>query len=376
MLTTNHRYSPVRQFLLGLLGFAIFLGVWWGLAEVLSENRAIIEYDTRPASAITMDSASLAARDSLLAADEERLANATEFEKVYPLLPPPLAVIGALPGLFTADPGSPATALLPNTVVSVWRNLQGYFWAVFLSLLIGIPIGLIPPLRAMFSRQIDTLRYVPITALIPLFIIAFGLGEALKVSFLAFGILVYLLPVVVQRLDETADVYLKTAFTLGATDWQLVRSVYLPSVFAKIIDDIRVLTAISWTYIIIAESLNRDEGLGGLIYIFARQGRLPSVYAVLIIIVLIGFAQDRLFVYLDRRLFPHKYLPQVMPGLKETRFSILTILGVVMAFLLLALALPGAAPVLGYATAFTVVASILMLVMGEVKLQAHRRKVG
>ncbi|NJO86601.1 MAG: ABC transporter permease subunit [Lewinella sp.] len=245
-----------------------------GLGGVIGQGTPLVEINTRPPSSLTLDPAELALRDSILRADSLALANTTTFVKDYPLLSPPHLVLAAFPSLFRPADGTfwwPAEGqpqgVVPNGLISIWRNLQGYFWAVFLSLLIGIPIALNPVAKAMFSHQIDVLRYIPLTAVFPLFVAAFEYGEPLKVNFLAFGILVYLLPVVMQRVWETEDVYLKTAFTLGASNWQLVKTVFLPSVFGKIVDDIRVLTAISWTYIIIAESLNRDTGLGSLLYI-------------------------------------------------------------------------------------------------------------
>jgi len=134
------------------------------------------------------------------------------------------------------------------------------------------------------------------------------LGAEMKVSFLAFGILVYLIPVVVQRIFEVQNVYLRTVFTLGATSWQTVKTVYFPFVFSKLIDDIRVLTAISWTYITIAEMLNKGGGIGELIWMAKRQSRIDKAFAILIVIVVIGLLQDRLFVFLDKILFPYKHL--------------------------------------------------------------------
>ncbi len=148
----------------------------------------------------------------------------------------------------------------------------------------------------------------------------------MKVAFLAFGIIVYLLPVVVQRVNEVKDVYLKTVFTIGATDWQTVKSVYIPSVMSKLINDIRVLTAISWTYIIIAELVNRQGGIGSLAYIKARQGQIEKVFAILFVIILIGFIQDQIFAFLDNKLFPHKTCKSFSPGIKESRFGIYGIL--------------------------------------------------
>lgn len=370
LLDAPYRFTRLQKALLGLAGLVLFLAVWWLLAERMSVQQPIGTFNTRPPSSLTTDPAEIAYRDSILRADSIAYANASEFKKVYPLLPPPHLVFRSLPELISPPAGSVNKSLVIHTSVSIWRNLQGYFWAVFFSLVIGIPIAISPIAKAMFSRQIDTLRYVPLTALTPIFLIIFRpeAAEAMKVSFLAFGILVYLLPVVMQRLWETEDVYLKTAYTLGASDWQLVRSVYIPAVLSKLIDDIRVLTAISWTYIIIAEVYYRDDGLGSLSYILGRQGNVAGVFGVLIVIVLIGYLQDQLFAYMNRRLFPHRDVKSVRPGLKEARSGFMIILGVVMAYLLIS-ALIGKVAILGFIVSIIVAAAALLIIFGEIKLR-------
>ncbi|MCB0514594.1 MAG: ABC transporter permease subunit [Chitinophagales bacterium] len=219
------------------------------------------------------------------------------------ILPSPWQVLKAFPELHYQD------ALVRNTAFSVWLNLRGYLEAIAIALPLGFLIGLVPLFRGLLSKIIDTGRYIPLTAVTGLFIAWFGLGSAMKVHFLAFGILVYLLPVVVQRIDEVEDIYLKTVFTLGANAWQTVRTVYLPAVLSRVSDDIRVLVAISWTYIIIAEMVGSEGGIGSLIFrVGQRQGRIDKVFALLIIIILIGFLQDRIMLFLDKKLFPYKYL--------------------------------------------------------------------
>ena len=326
LFTLRGQLSRSQSLLLGILGFIIFLVFWWVLAELLSKKIPIVEgYDTRPPSTITQDSSALSFdSDSLRIADSLAFANATEFRKVYPILPRPITVLQAFKTLYEKN------NLLYNTWRSIWLNVRGYFWAVLLSVLIGFLIGLVPLLRGLFSKQVDAMRYLPLTALTGLFIVWFGLDDPMKIAFLAFGIMVYLLPVVVQRIDEVQDVYLKTVFTLGATDWQTIRTVYVPSVMSKLIDDIRVLTAISWTYIIIAEAQNRSiGGIGALIWVEGRQGRVPNTFAILVIIILIGILQDRLFVYIDKRLFPHKYHSTTLSKSKEAEVGLMMLLGII-----------------------------------------------
>ena len=135
----------------------------------------------------------------------------------------------------------------------------------------------------------------------------------LKVQFLAFGIFVYLLPAIVQRIDEIkTDDHLKavkqTMITLNATTWQTMKHFYIPSVLSRFFPDIINLVAVSWTYIVIAELLNAQGGLGYLIYLATnRQIHIEQVYAVIILIIVIGVVQDRILKAIDKKLFKFKY---------------------------------------------------------------------
>ncbi|MBT8231365.1 MAG: ABC transporter permease subunit [Saprospiraceae bacterium] len=218
------------------------------------------------------------------------------------ILPKPLNVFGAFSEMYQEN------NLIKNLFRSVGLNLAGYIKAVLWTIPIGFLIGLFPVIRGMFQRPLDAIRFVPIAAAIGLFIGWFGIGASMKVNFLAFGIFIFLTPIVVQRIFEVKDVYLKTVYTIGATDWQTIKTVYFPSVFSKLIDDIRILTAISWTYIVVIETINSEEGgLGALTYTMRRLSQPDKMYAAFMLIILIGIIQDRIFVRLDRELFPHKY---------------------------------------------------------------------
>ncbi len=225
-------------------------------------------------------------------------------DPVFPsyILPQPGKVLSSFGSLYTEND------IIRNTCLSLGLNLSGYIEAIVISLPLGFLIGLYPFFKGLSQRQVDAIRYIPLTAVTGLFIVWFGTSTAMKVHFLAFGILIYLLPVVIVRVNEVKDVYLKTVYTLGASDWQTIKSVYIPSVLSRITDDIRVLTAISWTYIIVAEGIGSTGGIGALIWRAGiRQGRVDKVFAMLIIIMLIGIIQDKLFIYLDKLFFPHKY---------------------------------------------------------------------
>ena len=116
-----------QNLLLGLLGFIIFIAIWWMAAESFSTQRPIIEdFNNRLPSTLNLDpDGPQIDADSLARAialkDSIAFANATEFEKVYPVLPPPPAVLKSYPELFTED-NFPVEALR-----SIWLNVQGIF---------------------------------------------------------------------------------------------------------------------------------------------------------------------------------------------------------------------------------------------------------
>jgi NitT/TauT family transport system permease protein len=194
-----------------------------------------------------------------------------------------------------------------NILFSIRINITGYLKCIIGAIIFGFAIGLNPKLRKMFSHQVNALRFVPITAMMGIFIAISGLTIATKINFLAFGIWVYLVPVVVQRIDEVSVTHLQMMKTLGASAWQTLIHVQWKSVIARLSDDIRILVGISWTYIIVAELAGIQGGLGSLIFLGERQSNVGKVYGVIFIIVAIGIIQDIIFKLIDRILFKFKY---------------------------------------------------------------------
>ncbi len=218
------------------------------------------------------------------------------------IFPHPARVFSAFGELYSNN------ELVMNLCKSLGLNLGGYIKAIMYAIPVGFAIGLVPMLRGAFQKLVDAIRFLPLTALTGLFIIWYGIYVNAKINFLAFGIFIYLLPIVIQRIDEVDDVYLKTVHTLGASYLQTITTVYFPAVISRLSDDIRILTAISWTYIIVAETSADQGGIGSLIYRTGqRLGRIDITIACLMIILVIGVLQDKIFAYLDRKFFPFKY---------------------------------------------------------------------
>lgn len=226
----------------------------------------------------------------------------TEF-KLIPsgILPSPIRIIKSFKELHFED------ALIRNLIYSFKLNFFGYLEAVSIALPLGFLIGLISPLRAALAKYIASARFLPLTAVVGIFVAWFGIGTNMKVQFLSFSIFIYLLPAVIERVDEVEEIYIQTAMTLGASSWQIIKSVYAPSVLSRIFDDIKILAALSWTYIIIAELVNASGGgIGALAYLAGRYSRVDKVFAILIVIMIIGWLQDKILTSLEKIIFRYK----------------------------------------------------------------------
>ncbi len=223
------------------------------------------------------------------------------------ILPSPIDVIVCYKTLFVER------NLLFNTGYSIFINLGGYLQAMVIAIPLGLLVGLIPFFRHLVSKIIEAIRFTPLPATTGIFMALFGLGLGVKVEFLAFGIFVYLLPSITQRIkDIETDDHLKalqqTMWTLNASPWMTLKHFYIPSVLSRFSMDVINLVAVSWTYIVIAEMVNAQGGLGSMIYMATSRGsHVDQLYAVLLLIIFIGFIQDKLLKLMDRKIFKFKY---------------------------------------------------------------------
>jgi NitT/TauT family transport system permease protein len=241
------------------------------------------------------------------------------------ILPSPLDVFKAYGKMFLPESTNPDIqltffqrlfsneGLLKNTGYSIFINLTGYLQALAIAIPLGFIVGLIPAFRHLISKQIEAIRFTPLPATTGIFMAMFGTGLGVKVEFLAFGIFVYLLPAITQRIkDIKTDDHLKalqqTMWTLNASNWETMKKFYIPSVLSRFSMDVINLVAVSWTYIVIAEMINAKFGMGYMISMATTRGYHPDqLYAILLLIIFIGFISDKYFKSLDKKLFKFKY---------------------------------------------------------------------
>jgi NitT/TauT family transport system permease protein len=221
----------------------------------------------------------------------------TEIGLINPqFLPSPLAVAHAWQGLFQND-------YLYDIGISIAR-----VWVAFLaSAAIAIPLGvLMSSYRAVgaFSEPlIDFIRYLPVPALVPLTLIWLGIGESSKVALLWIGTFFQLVLLIADDARRVPQEFIETGRTLGATDWALMKDVLLRAMLPNMVDSLRITLGWCWTYLLIAEIVASNSGIGYELWTARRYGKTPEVFAGILTIGIIGLVSDQLIRAGHRRAF-------------------------------------------------------------------------
>jgi NitT/TauT family transport system permease protein len=188
-------------------------------------------------------------------------------------------------------------------ITSTRRIVTAFLLAAALALPLGVLMGAFEPINRLFEPIMAPLRYMPISAFIPLLILWFGIYEKQKIAFLFLGVFVYLLPVVVTAIRAVPEELVQTARTLGASKLQVIRTVLVPAALPEIFDSFRVMNAILWTYVILAEAVNPERGLGYMVELARTHQRASWSFAGLLVIGGIGLLTDFLIRSLSNLLF-------------------------------------------------------------------------
>jgi NitT/TauT family transport system permease protein len=229
---------------------------------------------------------------------EERMIGPT-------ILPSPTEVVQSLGDLLGSSDQDNRT-LLDHIGLSLRRVALGFLLGLAVAWPIGILMGSFGSARSTMAPLVTASGYIPIATLVPLTMSWFGLDESQKVVFLAMAFSIFLLPMVVRAIDAVPDVYLRTAYTLGATRWHIIRRVLVPVALPDIWHSMRLAFGIGWSYLVLAEVVVKTGGLGDLIDTARRRAMSGRVYLVIVIITVIAWIADLLWVRVGLLLFPYR----------------------------------------------------------------------
>ncbi len=203
-----------------------------------------------------------------------------------------------------SDEGFKGSTLWGHTRISLWRVLRGMFWGSVLGIPIGFSMGLSSRARGFFDTPVEMFRPIPPLALLPLFILVFGIGDGTAVRLLIFAS-IWIMIIAARSGVQAANLSkIRAAYSLGASKWQVLVRVLLPNALPELFTGFRVAVGVSWGTLVAAELVGAPDGLGAMIFAARPIFRLDVVVVGIIVIAILGVAMDIALRFLESKLIP------------------------------------------------------------------------
>lgn len=214
------------------------------------------------------------------------------------LLPTPSATVAALGEMWSEG------TLVTDFRASLGRILIGYAISVAIGVVVGVSVGSFATFEALLEPSMGFLRYIPATALTPLFLLWLGIGESPKVWLIVVGTVFFNTLMIADVARGIPRELLNASYTLGAGRRTILRKVILPHSVPGIIDVARINLAAAWLMLVVAELLAAQEGLAYQIVRAQRFRAVDTMFALLIVFGVIGLLSDVFLRWLRNRVAP------------------------------------------------------------------------
>ncbi len=187
--------------------------------------------------------------------------------------------------------------------ISLYRISMGFILAAVLGIPLGIMAGTFKFAEAVIQPITEFVRYIPATAFIPLIMVWAGIGEPAKIMVIFIGTFFQVVLMVADNVRSVPQDLLNAAYTLGASRSQVIYRVLIPAMMPGLMDTLRLIIGWAWTYLIVAELVAANSGLGYSILKAQRFLRTDIIFVGMLTIGALGLMTDRLFIYLNKRMF-------------------------------------------------------------------------
>ncbi|HXG12154.1 MAG TPA: ABC transporter permease [Gemmataceae bacterium] len=266
LLAIRKEIGPVQSVLFGLLCVAVCFALWWYITRGEPSERIVPPTKGLPSPEETLES----------------------FESLW----------------FDRE-------LTRNTYASLRRVTLGFGLAALVGIPLGVLAGCFARVHAFFNPLATFGRNIPVAALIPLTFSFFGISEFQKVMFIFIASVAFVFSDTARAVQDVGTHYIDTAYTLGASRWQVIMKVLVPLAMPSVFNSLRLLFGLAFGYIMLAEVITiAGEGAGGLghiINVSQRQGPREHIILILLIIPIVALVIDRILYWIQRELFPYRY---------------------------------------------------------------------
>jgi NitT/TauT family transport system permease protein len=205
---------------------------------------------------------------------------------------------------FQKDPQTGDVPLVVDTIASLRRLGAGIGLAAVTTLILGLAIGLLPLVRAGLGPLVAAIAVIPPVAVLPILFIVFGLGETSKIVLIFVGLTPFMVRDLASFVASIPEEQLVKAQTLGANTWIVALRVALPQALPRLLESLRFSLGPAWVYLISAEAIAADVGLGYRIFLVRRYLAMDVILPYVAWISLLAVAMDWALVALSRAAFP------------------------------------------------------------------------
>ena len=193
--------------------------------------------------------------------------------------------------------------LLPNAILTtLGMTLAGFGIGVAFGTISGLAMAYNKTIRDLLGAIFDFTRPVPVFALIPLFILWFGIGRAPQIALIALGTSVVLRGTTLEAIRNVPTIYVRAALTLGADRQKIYSTVIVPDIIPHLIGAIRVAAAASWGLDVAAEFMGSQAGLGYLIILQQTYLRTAGIVLLVIIYSILAVLMDTIIARFEERI--------------------------------------------------------------------------
>ena len=203
-----------------------------------------------------------------------------------------------------ADPRTGLYLMWNDTLSSMSLLLTALAISTIIALVFGVLIGLLPLAGATLGPVVSVASMVPPLALLPILFIIMGLGDAAKIALIVIGTTLKLIRDMALRVADMPREQIIKAQTLGASTWQIALRVVLPQMLPRLIDAVRLELGPAWLFLIAAEAIAADSGLGYRIFLVRRYLAMDVIIPYVIWITLLAFLMDLALRLLQQKAFP------------------------------------------------------------------------
>ena len=144
---------------------------------------------------------------------------------------------------------------------------------------------------------------MPVPAFTPLVMVWVGIGEEAKVTLLFIGIFFQLVLMIADDAMSVSEDLLNAGYTLGATNWQTMTKILIPAMLPRSLDTLRMMIGWAWTYLVVAEMVAANSGLGYSIMKAQRFLKTDAIFTGILVIGILGLITDRVLYMLNKKLF-------------------------------------------------------------------------